>query len=203
MLTHVHGNVLNVSDLARSLTVSHHTVSDHLDVLESAYMIRRLPPFHANVQKRLTKAPKIYVRDTGLLHFLAGLRDPRELQTWPRRGHSFEGLVIEELAAERAVRPELFYWRTHAGAEVDLLIRDGRTLIPIEIKLGAAVDRHAVAGLRRCMSNLGLRRGYVVANCSERHAIGDRIEVVPWSAVVKREFTFGLGAQTARREHSG
>jgi hypothetical protein len=198
MLTHVHGNVLNVSDLARALTVSHHTVADHLDVLESAFMIRRLPPFHANVQKRLTKAPKLYVRDTGLLHFLAGLREPRELASWPRRGQSFEGLVIEELAAltrERTVRPELFYWRTHAGAEVDLLIRDGRRLVPIEIKLGAAVDRHGVAGLRQCMKDLGLRRGYVIANTAERHSIGTDVEVVPWADVVARTFDFGLGAR--------
>ncbi len=198
MLTHVHGSVLNVSDLARSLTVSHHTVADHLDVLESAFMIRRLPPFHANVQKRLTKAPKLYVRDTGLLHFLSGLREPRELVTWPRRGQSFEGLVIEELAAlalERTVRPELFYWRTHAGAEVDLLIREGRRLVPIEIKLGAAVDRHGVAGLRQCMQDLGLRRGYVIANTPERHSIGAEIEVVPWADVIGRRVDFELGTR--------
>jgi len=202
MLTHVHGNVLNVSDLARSLTVSHHTVADHLDVLESAYMIRRLPSFHANVQKRLTKAPKLYVRDSGLLHFLAGLREPRELLSWPRRGHSFEGLVIEELAAlasERVVRPELFFWRTHAGAEVDLLIRAGRRVVPIEIKLGGTVDRHGVAGLRQCMSDLGLREGFVISSAREPRSIGAQIHVVPWADVVQRKVDFGLGAGPRKR----
>ena len=202
MLTHVHGKVLNVSDLARSLTVSHHTVADHLDVLESAFMIRRLPPFHANVQKRLTKAPKLYVRDSGLLHFLAGLREPRELLSWPRRGSSFEGLVIEELWAltsERVVRPELFFWRTHAGAEVDLLIRDGRRVVPIEIKLGAAVDRHGVAGLRHCMSDLGLREGFVISSAREPRSIGAQIQVVPWADVVQRKVDFGLGAGPRKR----
>ena len=195
MLTHVHGSILNVSDLARSLTVSPHTVSDHLDVLESTFMIRRLPPFAANVQKRLTKSPKLYVRDTGLLHFLAGLRRPEDLRTWPRRAHSFEGLVLEELAAlaaECLVRPQLFFWRTHAGAEVDLLIAGGRRLVPVEIKLGAAVDRHAVAGLRQCMRDLSLRRGWVVASTRERHTVGTDIEVVPWAAVVERVVDFGL-----------
>jgi len=142
MLTHVHGNLLNVSDLARSLAVSSHTVAGDLDVLEGAYMIRRLQPFHANVQKRLTKSSKIYVRDTGLLHFLAGLRRPQELTTWNKRGASFESLVVEELAAlaaHRLVRPEFFFWRTQAGAEVDLLIREGRRILPVEIKIGAAV----------------------------------------------------------------
>jgi hypothetical protein len=201
MLTHVHGNLLNTSDLARSLTVSHHTVADHLDVLEAAFMIRRLPPFHANVQKRLTKAPKVYIRDTGVLHFLAGLRDPGELQAWPRRGQSFEGQVIEELAglaAERVARPELFFWRTAAGAEVDLLIRDGNRVVPIEIKLGGTVDRHQVAGLRRCMADLGLSKGYVIANTREAAAIGTDIEIVPWTDVVRRRVDFGLGARRGR-----
>jgi uncharacterized protein len=196
MLTHVHGSLLNVSDLARSLTVSPHTVNDHLDVLESTFMIRRLPPFHANVQKRLTKSAKLYLRDTGILHFLAGLREPRELVTWPRRGHSFEGMVIEELAgwaAERTVRPELAFWRTQAGGEVDLLIRAGRRLIAIEIKLSASVDRHGVAGLRQCMQDLSLKHGWVIANTTERRSIGRDITVIPWNDVVARTADIGLG----------
>jgi len=184
MLTHVHGNMLNVADLARSLAVSAHTVAGDLDVLEGAYMIRRLQPYHANVQKRLTKSPKLYVRDTGLLHFLAGLRQARELTTWARRGASFEGLVIEELAglgASQLVRPELFYWRTQAGAEVDLLIVDGRHILPVEIKAGATVDLHAVAGLRQCMKDLGLSRGWVVTTGRERRRLSSDIEIIPWA----------------------
>ena len=186
MLTHVHGALLNVSDLARSLTVSSHTIMGDLDVLEGAYMIRRLPPYHANVQKRLTKSAKLYVRDTGLLHFLAGLRRPPELATWPKRGASFEGLVIEEvaaLAAQQMVRPDLFFWRTHAGAEVDLLIVEGRRILPIEIKLGAAVDRYAVAGLRNCMKDLGLRRGWVISTARERRRLSPDIEIIPWAEI--------------------
>ena len=186
MLTHVHGSLLNVSDLARSLAVSSHTVAGDLDVLEGAYMIRRLQPFHANVQKRLTKSPKLYVRDTGLLHFLAGLRRPQELATWPKRGASFEGLVIEELvalASYRLVRPEIFFWRTHAGAEVDLLIVEGQRILPVEIKLGAAVDHYALAGLRQCMKDLGLRRGWVVTTAKERRRLSADIEIIPWTEV--------------------
>jgi hypothetical protein len=152
MLTHVHGSLLNVSDLARSLAVASQTVSRDLDVLEGSFMIRRLHPFHANVQKRLTKSPKIYLRDTGLLHFLAGMRSPRDLVTWPRRGSSFEGLVIEELmalAGSRLVRPEFFFWRTQAGAEVDLLIVTGRRILPVEIKLGTAVGPREVTASGR------------------------------------------------------
>jgi uncharacterized protein len=186
MLTHIHGNLLNVSDLARSLAVSSHTIAGDLDVLEGAFMLRRLPPYYANVQKRLTKSVKLYVRDTGLLHFLAGLRRPPELATWSRRGASFEGLVIEELAAlaaRRLVRPELFFWRTQAGAEVDLLIVEGRRILPIEIKAGSAVDRYAVAGLRQCMKDLGLRRGLVVSTARERRRLSPDIEIIPWTDI--------------------
>jgi predicted AAA+ superfamily ATPase len=190
MLTHVHGSLLNVSDLARSLGVSPHTVAGDLDVLEGAFMIRRLPPFFANVQKRLTKSPKLFVRDTGLLHHLAGLRRPRELATWPRRGSSFEGLVIEELAAlaqRQLVRPELFFWRTQAGAEVDLLIVEGRRILPIEIKLGASVDQHSLAGLRQCMKDLDLRRGWCVSSAREGRALSPGIDLVPWERVASGE----------------
>jgi predicted AAA+ superfamily ATPase len=193
MLTHVHGNLLNVSDLARSLSVSSHTVAGDLDVLEGAYMIRRLLPYHANVQKRLTKSAKLYVRDTGLLHFLAGLRRAPELATWPKRGASFEGLVIEELAAlagQQLVRPEIYFWRTHAGAEVDLLIVEGRRILPIEIKLGAAVDPYAVRGLRQCMQDLGLRRGWVIATTRERRRLTPEIDIIPWSEVVAGRIEF-------------
>jgi uncharacterized protein len=186
MLTHVHGNLLNVSDLARSLAVSSHTVVGDLDVLEGAYMLRRLQPYYANVQKRLTKSPKLYIRDTGLLHFLAGLRQPRELATWPKRGASFEGMVIEELialAARRVVRPEVYFWRTQAGAEVDLLIVDGQRILPIEIKLGAAVDHHTVTGLRQCMKDLDLRRGWVISTAKERRRLSPDIEIIPWDDV--------------------
>ena len=186
MLTHVHGNLLNISDLARSLAVSSHTIAGDLDVLDGAFMLRRLPPYYANVQKRLTKSVKLYVRDTGLLHFLAGLRRPPELATWPKRGASFEGLVIEELAAlaaRRLVRPELFFWRTQAGAEVDLLIVEGRRILPIEIKASSAVDRYAIAGLRQCMKDLGLRRGLVVSMARERRRLSTDIEIIPWSNV--------------------
>lgn len=195
MLTHVHGSLLNLSDLARSLAVSVPTVGAHLDVLEGAFLVRRLHPYFANVQKRLTKSPKVYIRDTGLLHFLAGLRRPIELEAWPRRGHSFEGLVIEELiglAAHRTLRPQFWFWGTQAGGEVDLLIEAGRKLIPIEIKLGSAVDLRSLKGLRQCMQDLGLKNGYVVCTARERRRLGHGIEIVPWPEVVARRESFGL-----------
>jgi uncharacterized protein len=193
MLTHVHGNLVNVSDLARSLEVSSHTVSADLDVLEGALMIRRLQPYFANVQKRLTKSPKLYVRDTGLLHHLAGLRQSQELTTWPRRGASFEGMVIEEmtaLAQSRLLRPEFYFWRTQAGAEVDLLIVEGQKILPIEIKLGVSVDQYGLAGLRQCMKDLNLSRGWVVTTSPEPRTLAPGIELVPWKKVAAGEVEF-------------
>jgi predicted AAA+ superfamily ATPase len=196
MLTHVHGGLLNTAELARALGVSSHTVDSHLDLLEGAFLIRRLAPFFANLGKRLTKSPKVYLRDVGLLHFLAGLRSPAELAVWPRRGASFEGAVIEEvgqLASRVAVRPELFFFRTQAGAEVDLLVKVGGRIVPIEIKAGASVDPRSLAGLRQCMSDLGLRRGFVVFRGKERREVGHGITLVPWFQVCDGTETFGLG----------
>lgn len=205
MLTHVHGNVLNVSDLARSLGVSSHTVAHYLDVLEGAFMIRRLPPHFAKLQKRLTKSPKLYVRDTGLLHFLAGLRNPAELESWSRRGASFEGLVIEQivaLARRKIVRPTVSYWRTQTGSEVDLLIGDGNRVIPIEIKSSVAVGARDVAGLRNCMKDLAIDHGFVVANSSEPRTIGTDIDVIPWTQIARGEFDFGFGKRTRTRKRA-
>lgn len=196
MLTNVHGNLQNASDLARSLGVSPPTAIHDLDILEGAFFIRRLPPFFANVQKRLTKSPKVYLRDSGVLHLLAGLRRPGDLTTWARRGASFEGLVVEEiaaLAAERIVRPGVHFWRSAAGAEVDLLISDGKRLVPIEIKLGAAADGHALRGLRSCMSDLGLGKGYVVTGGEQRAQAGPDVELVPFHDVLSGREDFGFG----------
>ena len=200
MLTHVHGNLLNVSDLARSLAVSAGTVEHDLDALEGVFFLRRLPPYHANVQKRLTKSPKIYIRDTGLLHFLAGLRRPDDLDTWHHRGQSFEGLVIEEviaLARERIVRPDTFFWRTQAGAEIDLLVLDGQRLVAIEIKLGP-VDQYAIRGLRQGMADLGVSKGWIVTGSGERRDAGPDVEIVPWADVATGAVDFGFGRSRRR-----
>ncbi|MBI3818271.1 MAG: ATP-binding protein [Planctomycetes bacterium] len=192
MLTHVHGDLLNVSDLARSLGISASTVNHYLDILEGTFMIRRLYPHFTNIQKRLVKSPKLYIRDTGLLHFLAGLRDSRELETWNRRGQSFEGLVVEEILSLARERVPGFYsafWRTQAGAEVDLLLGNGRKLFPIEVKLSATLDGHAFAGIRSCMKDLGLESGWIVYGGKERRQAGD-VELVPWADVAAGKVVF-------------
>jgi predicted AAA+ superfamily ATPase len=201
MLTHVHGSLLNVSDLARSLGVSAATVDHDLDALEGVFFLRRLPSYHVNIQKRLTKSPKIYLRDSGLLHFLAGLRRPSDLETWHRRGQSFEGLVVEEvvaLAREHIVRPDVFFWRTQAGAEIDLLISDGQRLVAIEIKLGP-VNQYDIRSLRQGMADLGVNKGWIVTGSGERRAAGPDVEIVPWADVAAGAIDFGFGRPRRRQ----
>lgn len=185
MLTHVHGNLLNMSDLARSTGVSVPTIQSNLDILEQTFMIRRLPPYFANIQKRLTKSPKLYIRDTGLLHHLAGIRTPVELETWDRRGASFEGLVIEELAGRARLKDatsRAYFWGTQAGGEVDLLLTRGRRVTPIEIKSGSHVDPRELRALRACMSDLHLKRAFVVYRGAETVDLGHGITALPWAA---------------------
>jgi predicted AAA+ superfamily ATPase len=128
MLAHYHGGVWNAAEPARSLGLSQPTVRQYLDLLTSLFMVRRLPPWHQNLKKRQVRAPKVYVRDTGLLHQLLGIRDARELQRHPKMGNSWEGYVIEEIL--KVLEPdEAYFWATHTGAELDLLLlKDGRRL---------------------------------------------------------------------------
>lgn len=184
MLSHVHGGLLNVSDLARSLDTGTTAVSHHLDILEGAFMIRRLQPYHANVAKRLVKSPKLYIRDTGLLHHLAGLRGPRDLETWPGRGLSWEGFVVEELvrrARSRWPSPACWFWRTQAGAEVDLLIEHGRMRLAVEIKASSSLSAKGLVGVRQCMKDLGLRQGFVVYRGDRAMRVAAGLTAVPWA----------------------
>jgi len=130
------------------------------DVLEQTFMIRRLPPCFTNTQKRLTRSPKLCVRDTGLLHLLAGVGTPGELETWDRRRASFEG---------------------QAGGEVDLLLVRGRRITAIEIKSASHVDPRDLRSLRVCMQDLGLKRAFVVYRGRERLDLGHGIDLIPWA----------------------
>lgn len=191
MLAHVHGGLLNLSDLARSLDLSVPSVSHHLDILEGAFMIRRLPPYHANISKRLVKSPKLYIRDTGLLHHLAGLRRPQELETWPGRGQSWEGFVLEELIRRAKIRwaaPSFFFWRTQAGAEADLLIENGREKTLIEIKAGSSLSAKGLLGIRQCMKDLGSRSGYVIYRGERTLTVAPGLRALPWAQLEKGGF---------------
>lgn len=188
MLAHVHGGILNVMDLSRSMAVSQHTAEHYLDILEGAFIIRRLQPYFANIGKRLVKSPKLYIRDSGLFNYLAGLRNPAELELFPRRGSSWEGLVVEEiarLAALKYAKPGVYYWRTHGGAEVDVIIEAGLEKTAIEIKLGRTVKSESLAGLKSCMADLRIKKAAVIYTGEHLIDLGGGIRLVPWTEFLK------------------
>jgi len=130
MLAHYHGQVLNASDMGRSLNVADTTVKRYLDVLAGTFMVRRLAPWFENIGKRQVKTPKIYFRDSGLLHRLAGVNDAGQLHTWPRLGASWEGFALEEIIRRAdAAEEEAYFWGVHSQGELDLmLVKDGQRL---------------------------------------------------------------------------
>lgn len=164
MLAHAQGSVCNLSELGGSLGINYHSVAHILDVFEGVFLVRRLPPYAANIRKRLVKSPKVYVRDTGLLHSLLGIPFAKTaLLAHPKAGASFEAFCIEQILLHaRLADPaaEGFFFRTHNGQEVDLILRIRSTLVPVEIKLGLTPPD--TRSLEQCMHDLSLPRGYVV-----------------------------------------
>jgi predicted AAA+ superfamily ATPase len=187
MLAHQHGGLLNASALGASLGVSHHTLLRHLDVLESVYLLRRLPPYFRNVGKRLTKAPKVYLRDTGLLHHLLNISSHEELANHPVRGASWEGFVIEDLLRrERDAHPasQAYFWRTAAGAEIDLVLDRGNERIAVEIKAGRGTDARALRTLREAMPDVNAQRAWVVDQAPGSEPLGQAIARTGFAQVV-------------------
>lgn len=183
MLAHLHGQTWNASVVARSLGVSAPTVARYLDVLVAARLVRRLEPFHANLKKRLVKSPKIYLRDSGLLHALLGIARREDLLGHVALGASFEGFAIEQVLASlhEHLQEKAAFYRTHNGAEVDLVVtvpRGNRQVrIGIEVKHSAAptVSR----GVHEAMEDIGLDHVFVAVPRGEAFRLAERIEVVP------------------------
>ncbi len=181
MLAHCHGQVWNAADPARSLAVSEPTVRRHLDVLTQTFMLRQLQPWHQNLGKRQVKAPKLYFRDTGLLHTLMGVPTLDALLAHPRCGASWEGFALEQVL--RVAAPdEAYFWATHNGAELDLLLfKDGRR-VGVEFKRADAPG--ITPSMRIAMHDLQLDRLYVVYPGDRRYTLSERMEVVPLAALL-------------------
>jgi uncharacterized protein len=183
MLAHWHGGILNASELGRSLGSSHTTTRRHVDLLSGALVLRQLTPWFENVGKRQVRSPKIYVRDSGLLHALLGIGSRVELEGHPKIGASWEGLVIEE-AIRVAGERNAYFWATPAGAELDLLLLVRGKRVGIEAKYADA------PGLSRSMHvarhDLGLCRILVVYPGSMAYALDDGCDVIPLSELRER-----------------
>ena len=213
VLAHQHGGLLNSSALGSSLGVSYHVIQRHLDVLESVFLVRRLAPWFRNVGKRLTKAPKVYIRDTGLLHHLLNISNIDELANHPSRGASWDGFVIEDvLRRERILHPRTrpWFWRTAAGAEIDLLLDRGTGRVAIKIKAGRGDDARALRSLRDSLPDVEAARAWIVDQAPGISSLAPQIaragfETVingaPWDAPPSQMRQFDADAN--RAGHAG
>lgn len=172
MLAHYHGQTWNGSEVGRSLGLDHKTVSRYLDILSGAYLIRQLAPWFENISKRQVKAPKIYLRDTGLLHTLLGIHSEEELLTNPKLGASWEGFVLEQIMMQ-CPRTETYFWGTHSGAEVDLLLRKGQGFVGVEVKRNEAPT--VTPSMRSAVETLHLQELWVVYPGVESFALTEQI----------------------------
>jgi len=161
MVAHLHGQMFNASAVAASLGVAQPTVARYLDHLTQTLMLRRLEPYHANVGKRLVKSPKVYVRDTGLLHYLLNIKTQDELSGHPATGASWEGFVVEQICNQLPAGAMVSFYRTAAGAELDLLVELGAKKIAFEVKFSSAPKM--TKGFWLACDDVGVNAAYVVA----------------------------------------
>jgi uncharacterized protein len=184
MVAHYHGQTWNASEIAGSLGINYKTAQGYLDILTGAFMIRALPAWTENVGKRVRKAPKIYLRDSGLFHSLQNIRTMAELQTHPKLGASWEGVALEHvLRILRAQPDEAFYWATHAGAELDLLLFRGGKRWGVEFKYADAP--RVSKSMRVALQELKLERLWVLYPGEKDYALDPQIEVVGMAHVEK------------------
>lgn len=176
MLAHYHGQVWNASEPAQALGVSQTTVRNYLDILQGVFMVRALQPWFENLGKRQVKSPKIYFRDSGILHYLLGIHTELDLQTHPKSGASWEGYVIEEVIKAQ-VPDEAYFWATHNGAELDLLLfKDGRRL-GVECKRMDAP--RLTPSMRNALVDLRLDRLVVFYPGNRAYPLAEQISVLP------------------------
>lgn len=180
MLAHSHGQVWNASRIGESLGVSHTTVRRYLDILCDTFMTRSLPPYIANTGKRQVKSPKVYLRDTGLLHTLLGIRTFEELGGHPVLGASWEGFAMEQVIARLgADERDCFFWGVHGAAEIDLVVADGPRLLGFEFKRTLSPTR--TRSMTSAIETLGLAETTVVYPGSESFPLAENVTAVPLS----------------------
>ena len=197
MLAHYHGGIWNAAEAARSLGVTEPTARRYLDILTGLFMARQLRPWHQNLKKRQVKSPKVYLRDSGLLHTLLGLATERDVLSHPKAGASWEGFAIEE--ALRTIRPEAaYFWATHTGAELDLLLFVGGRRYGVEVKFQDAP--RLTPSMRIALEDLGLRRLSVLYPGDRRYPLDRRVDVVPLAELATRGADALIAGSRPRRQ---
>jgi predicted AAA+ superfamily ATPase len=176
MVAHYHGQVWNAAEFARSLGASEHTARRYLDILAGAYMVRILPPWFENLGKRQVKAPKIYIRDSGILHALINASGLAELRGHPKIGASWEGFALEQTLSLLETS-DAYYWATYSGAELDLMLTLGGKRYGVEYKYTDAPSR--TRSMQAALQDLGLEHLWVVYPSGPEYALDKRITAVP------------------------
>lgn len=178
MIAHNHGQLFNANHLSRGLGVSAPTVKHYLSILEETFIVRQLKPYHSNIKKRLIKSPKIYIRDSGLLHNLLLLDSYDQIQGHPVLGYSWEGFVVEQILSLVPFGWEAFFYRTASGVEIDLiLIKPGKGPIAVEIKYSSTPKPEK--GFKIAFDNLKCRKAYIIYPGSESYPLGKNIHSLP------------------------
>ena len=180
MLSHLHGQTWNASDLGRSMGLSDKTVRHYLDILTGTYMVRQLQPWHENLKKRQIKSPKIYLRDTGLLHSLLNIPGMGELWAHPRLGASWEGFCLEQAVAALNTQ-EVYFWATQGGAELDLLFFSGGKRFGVEFKFNEAPK--VTKSMQSALTDLSLAHLWVVYPGAVRYAVHEKITMLPLAEI--------------------
>jgi hypothetical protein len=180
VVAHYHGQTWSGAQAARVLGVSESTARRYLDLLTDALVVRQLPPYFANLKKRQVRSPKVYIRDTGLLHELLGLDSHKALLLHPKVGASWEGFAIDQVLRSEP-HDEAFFWATHQGAEMDLVLRRGDRLLGVECKRADVPRRTRSAAI--AMSDLGLDRVAIIYPGSKRYPVSEGVEAVPLAAL--------------------
>jgi uncharacterized protein len=196
ILAHYHAQTWNGSELARALAVSEPTVRRYLDLLTGVFMIRQLQPWFENLGKRQVKAPRVLIRDSGLLHSLLGIANQRQLELHPKVGASWEGFAIEEII--KALRPdEAYYWATYQGAELDLLLFKQDRRIGFEFK---RMDAPTISNsMRIALNDLHLDKLIVVYPGDHRYDLADRVEAIPLVKLVGKGADFSALLKKRKR----
>lgn len=182
-MAHYHGQTWNSSEAARVLDVSQPTIRSYLDLLTDAHMVRQLQPYYANLKKRQVKSPKVYVRDSGILHRLLGIEALKDLFEHPKVGTSWEGLVVEQVLASEP-HSGAWFWATHQGAEIDLILQRDGSLFGVEVKRTDAP--RVTRSIRTAMEDLGLERVALVYPGTKRFPLADGVEAVPVTELAER-----------------
>jgi predicted AAA+ superfamily ATPase len=183
MVAHYHGQVLNLAELARALGASEPTARRYLDILSGTYVVRQLPPWFENLKKRQIRSPKVYVRDAGLLHALLGIPDVAALQGHPKLGASWEGFCLEQILHLCSVR-DAYFWGTHGGAELDLLLLHGGRRLGFEFKYSDQPG--TTKSMRIAQQDLGLDQLYVVHPGTHEFPLDQAITAIPLPRLIAR-----------------